>query len=224
METISAGIRPERLVFALRLASAVASSAAFGLAAAAAFPPWSLWSAVGLGFLFGTAFVGGTGYRILIAVASLKSDTAPASWSGAAAASALLALALWFIARWLGGPAIYVLVGYAIAINLAYLPVKGSCLAAGCCRSVRRIDGLGISLDLRQIEFGATLLVIAATLALATSFPVLAAVAGILGHLAVRLVSRRWRDRWSWGWPPLRQPGAELAPLAVLAMIAALVA
>lgn len=206
-------------VFVLRLLGAVASSVAFGLIAAATWSPWNFWLAVGLGFIFGTAFVMGTGYRILIAVARNELVAAPASWSGASAGACIAAFAMWLVAVVGGGDGAFILLALGVAINIAYLPVKAACRLKDCCGAVVALGGV----DLRLAEILATALVLglagATVYAGSTS---MAAIIAIAGHLLVRLASRRLRGRWSWGWPPLGQPGAELAPLAVTLVVALL--
>lgn len=206
-------------VLVLRLLGAVLASAAFGLIAALTLPQWSFPAAVALGFLFGTSFIAGTGYRIILGTARGSTDPAPASWSGATVGAALFGLVAWAVAEALGANGLPVLLGLGVAINIAYFCAKAACFQADCCHATRNMGA-----DLRVIEITATGLILAVTalLALAVSLP-LAAVVALLGHLAVRLGSRWWRGRGSWGWPPLRQPGAELAPLMVLVVVAAAV-
>jgi hypothetical protein len=209
-----AGRRP-RGVFALRLGGAVAASVAFGLIAAAGLAQWNFWSAVGLGFLFGTAFVGGTGYRIIIGVVRAIAASAPASWSGATAGAALYAIALWAVLASLRLDAGYVLLAFGIAINIAYLPVKLACFEVGCCRAAHGLQ-VPSGLDLRLLEIGMTVAVLLAGGAAAMVSTGLGGPVATGGHLLVRLVSRRLRDRWSWRWLALRQPGIELAPLSLV--------
>lgn len=205
-------------VLYLRLAGAVAASAAFGLIAVRVLPAESLPAAIGLGFLFGTSFIGGTGYRIILAAAARRQEPAPASWSGATAGAALLALAMWAIVRFAGGDGSPVLLGFGIGINIAYLMAKAACFTAGCCHAADD----RFNADLRLIEIVATTMALGGGAVLALVSVPLGAAAAIGGHLAVRMVSRHWRKRWSWGWPPLRQPGAEIAPLAA-ALAAAII-
>jgi hypothetical protein len=193
----------------------VAASAAFGLIAAAGFAQWNFWSAVAMGFLFGTAFIGGTGYRIIIGVVRASTAPAPASWSGATAGAALYAAALWAAMASLGLDAGDALFAFGAAINIAYLPVKLACFKVGCCKAAHGHDVPG-GLDLRLCEIGMTVAVLLAGGAIAMLDIGLGGVAAIGGHLLVRLASRRLRDRWSWGWPVLRQPGVELAPLGLV--------
>lgn len=206
-------------ILALRIGGAVLASAVFGLIAAGGFPPWNFWVAFGLGFLFGTAFMVGTGYRILIAVALQRMEPAPVSWSGATAGVCVMALPIVGLAAMQGQDTSFVLLAFGIAINFAYLPIKSACLKVGCCQAVRPF---ALS-DLRLFEIGLSIavLVVAAALGLA-GWTKPAAVFAIGGHLCIRLLSRRMRNRWSWGWPPFTQPGAELAPLLAVTVIALL--
>jgi len=207
------------LVLALRLGGAVLASAIFGLIAANAFEPWIFWVAFGLGFLFGTAFMIGTGYRILIAVARNRIEPSPVSWSGATAATAMLTLALCATVIFQGQDAQFIWLAFGIGINFAYLPIKTACLKVGCCQAVR-----GFALrDLRLTEIALSLSVVLLAAGLAATGAVRpGALVAIGGHLAIRLLSRYMRGRWSWGWPPLHQPGAELFPLALVLVAAAL--
>lgn len=212
-------ISPPTTVFVLRLLGAVGSSVAFGLIAALAWSPWNFWLAFGLGFVFGTAFVTGTGYRILIAVARNQLAAAPASWSGASAGACIGAFAVWLATVIGSGEGAFVLLALGIAINLAYLPVKAACRLKDCCGALVALGGI----DLRLAEIAATVVVLAAAGAVASAgFTSPAASIAIAGHLLVRLASRRLRGRWSWGWPPLSQPGAELTPLALLTVLSLL--
>ena len=201
----------------LRLTGAVAASAAFGLIAVQVLPDASLPAAIGLGFLFGTSFIGGTGYRIILATIAARREPAPASWSGATAGAALLALVLWAVALLFGRDGSPVLLGFGVGINIAYLLAKSACLSAGCCHALGERHGV----DLRVLELAATGVVLVTAGVLAFANVRAAAGLAIAGHLGVRLVSRRMRGRWSWGWPPLRQPGAEIAPL-LATLVAAL--
>lgn len=205
-------------VLSLRLGGAVLASVAFGLIAVVMLPEHSLPVAVGFGFLFGTSFIGGTGYRIVLAAVSGQRREAPASWSGATAGAALLTLVLWAGALLFGRAGAPVLLGFGIGINVAYLLAKGSCLLVGCCHASDRHK---MRLDLRAMEFGGTALVLVISAILAFYDFGVGAVVAVGGHLVIRLISRRLRQRWSWGWPPLTQPGAEIAPL-VMVLAAAL--
>lgn len=192
---------------------------AFGLIAALVWSPWNFWLAFGLGFLFGTAFVMGTGYRILIALARNELVGAPASWSGASAGACIAAFVVWLVALAGGQGGSFVLLALGVAINLAYVPVKIACRFKNCCGAIVALGGI----DLRLAEIATTVLILVATGAIAyAGFTSVAASIGIAGHLLVRLASRRLRGRWSWGWPPFGQPGAELAPLAAILVLAQL--
>lgn len=155
-----------REIFLLRLTGAILASAAFGLIAASAFSHWNFWAAVGLGFPFGTAFIGGTGYRIIFGVLRRSTAPAPASWSGATVGSALYAAALWAVAASLGLDGAFVLLAYGVAINIAYLPVKRACLQVGCC-AVAHGYATPANLDLRKLEIAMTIGILAASAALA---------------------------------------------------------
>ena len=111
------------------------------------------------------------------------------------------------------------MLGYGLAINFAYLCVKASCALAGCCHAEVRL--FGRIWGLRKVEIGATLAILVAASAVSVAGLWLGALVGLLGHTLLRLYSRGLRGRWSTGWPPLSQPGAELAPLQLLALIAA---
>lgn len=205
-------------ILLLRLGGAVAASVAFGLIAAASLAPWNFWVAVGLGFLFGTAFIGGTGYRIVIGVVRQSMEPAPASWSGATAGSALYAAVLFAIVTLWGRDGAYVVLAYGVAIAIAYLPVKLACLRVGCCTvgHGHRTPG---DVDLRLLEVALTVGVLVVAGGLAPMSVDFAGIVAVAGHLGVRLLSRRMRNRWSWGWPPLAQPGAEIAPLALVLVL-----
>jgi len=205
-------------IFILRILAAVGSAAIFGLVATSTSAGISLIPAVFVAFLFGTAFVGGTGYRIIRSVFTSEHIASPASWSGAAAASAiacLLALALWTRTM---DHAARVMLGYTLAINFAYLAVKASCALAGCCHAEVRIAHR--TFGLRAVELTITLILLALVSLLSLLDFWLAAFAGLAGHTALRFYSRAKRCRRATGWPPLRQPGAELAPLQLLSLLA----
>jgi hypothetical protein len=204
--------------FAIRLVCAIVGSAIFGLIATSSAQGIALASAVLTGFAFGTAFVGGTGYRILIAFAQNMAEQSPTSWSGAAAASAILTLASLLFWAALGFEPGRLILGYAIAINFAYAGVKLACLRAGCCQA--EVSAFGRKLDLRKLECTLTVLVLVCALLVAVFDVWAGALAGLAGHTSLRLFSRAKRNRFSTGWPPLRQPGAELFPLYGLTLIA----
>ena len=206
-----------------RLMSAVGSAAIFGMLAApvteAAYWP----SAFALAFIYGFFFVGGTGYRILIAVAFQDaSRKAAASWSGATTASALAALAAALLLAGQDGHANLVLAAYAVAINAAYIPVKFACLEAGCCHAHHRDPFLIRDHDLRHVEIAASAAVLAAALvAISAGAPGMAAVLGVGGHLAIRLLSRWSRDRLPGSGLEAEIKGQELVPLVLLLAAAA---
>jgi hypothetical protein len=208
------------LILSLRLLSAIGASAMFGLMAASLLPyPWLL-SAFLLAFAFGTAFMVGTGYRILIAVARRNpAATASASWSGATTGMAVFALLGWGYLSITRGEGPLFLGAFAVALNIAYLPVKGACLLAGCCTAQRRVAGLTI--DLRMLEIGVSLALAAlAALALAARQPAWAALLGIGGHLALRYASRWARQRLPDNLIFQPDAGQELLPLLVLTLTA----
>lgn len=208
------------MILFLRLLSAIGASAVFGLLAAGLLPyPWLL-SAVLLAFAFGTAFMVGTGYRILIAVAFRNpAIKAAASWSGATTGMAIFALLGWGYLSLTRGNGPLFLAAFAVALNIAYLPVKGACLLAGCCTAQRRIPG--VIADLRHLEIGIALaLAGCAGLALGSGHLSLAALIGIGGHLALRYTSRWARNRLPENLLFAAHTGQELMPLAMLTVVA----
>ncbi len=208
-------------VFLLRVASAIVSAAAFGLLAAPVLSWPHLQAAFFLAFCFGFFYVGGTGYRIVLAVA-LRDATrhTAASWTGATAASSLAALAAATVLAALGRDDMLLLAAYAVAINVAYLPVKLACLGAGCCVARRPLAAPGgRRLDLRRLEIGLTLAALLVALAsLAGGEPSAAAILGLFGHLAVRLLSRWARRRMPHRVFSPGGTGQEFAPL-MLALV-----
>jgi hypothetical protein len=203
---------PTSLVSALRVASAVASSALFGLLSAKLLP-FDFWtSAFLLAFVFGFFFVGGTGYRILIAVALRDPSLhAAASWSGASAISGLAVLAAAAALVLADLDASLLLAAYALAINAAYGLVKIACLNAGCCQTSCRHQHLLAGLDLRAAEFAGTALVIILAAGLfRLDLLALAATVGLGGHLAIRFISRWFRDRMPVSLSALTRVGQEL--------------
>tara|TARA_R110002020_G_scaffold27424_9_gene88380 strand:+ start:12420 stop:13109 length:690 start_codon:yes stop_codon:yes gene_type:complete len=202
----------------LRLASAIGSAAVFGMLAAPVLQAAYWPSAFALAFIYGFFFVGGTGFRILIAVAVQDaSRKASASWSGATTASALAVLAVALLLGPGGQEAPLLLAAYAVAINFAYIPVKLACVEAGCCHAHRR-DRLVIrDHDLRHVEITASVVVLAASLAtLWAGSAGMAACLGAGGHLAIRLLSRWSRDRLPASGLPNEIKGQELVPLALV--------
>jgi len=214
-------------IFAPKLASALGSAATFGLIAAPLLPFPLLVSAALLAFGFGFFFLGGTGYRILIAV-FLKDPArnTATTWSGAVAFSALAAIGVWAGLIAAGEPAAgLVLAAYAIAINTAYLFVKLACLEAGCCRAKQTLPRprwLRHEPDLRLLEVLSTSAVLAFSywgLFIMQNAP-LAAIAGLGGHLAIRLFSRWARQRLPRSPGEIPASGLELIPLTLAALIA----
>ena len=187
----------------------------FGMLAApvTGFDNWP--SAFGLAFVYGFFFVGGTGYRIILAVATRdEARKASASWSGATTGTALAALAASLLIRD-QAQAMLVLAAYAVAINAAYIPVKLACLEAGCCHAHHRDPVLIRDHDLRRVEITLSATVLAAALiAMWTGALGLAAVLGVGGHLAIRLMSRWSRDRLPGFGTDSEVKGQELLPLA----------
>lgn len=209
----------------LRLLSAIGSAAIFGTLAApitrGAFWP----SAFALAFVFGFFFVGGTGYRILLAVAFQDaSRKASASWSGATAVSAMAALSAAILLMGRDGASILLLAAYAVAINAAYIPVKFACLEAGCCHAHRRDPFLIRNHDLRLVEIALAMVVAAASLASVwvDAFGA-AAVLGTGGHLGVRVLSRWSRDRLPGSRFDEEMKGQELLPLTLLLLASILI-
>lgn len=206
------------LIFPTRVVAAVSGSVVYGLVAAQAIEPWSLYVAVGLGFLFGAFFVAGTGYRILLAVWQRQMRYAPPSWSGATAASALASAVGFIVLVSNGFAGTHLLLAFALAINVAYLWVKLGCVLAGCCGAP--VTLLRREFDLRHLEISSAVVVLLMAVIAGMLRPGIGAGLGIAGHIIVRLFSRARRDRFSWGWPPLRQPGAELVPLYLVLALA----
>lgn len=90
----------------------------------------------------------------------------------------------------------------------------------GCCRATHRHHRASrVSLPVVEAVVSALILGLAAILGQGN--PALGGGVAIGGHLIQLLTSRYLRDCWSWGWPPLRQPGAELAPLYILTALVA---
>lgn len=211
--------------FTFKLIAVLAGSAAFGLIAAPLLPCPHLVSAFLLAFGFGFFFVGGTGYRILIAVLLKDAGRHTAtSWSGAVAISSLAMLTAWTVLSVSGHTAGLLPAAYAIAINVAYTCVKLSCLRAGCCHAQQNIPlwpGHPARPDLRLLEITFTVLIVAITcwlwFALQTAY--LSAAIGLGGHLAVRLLSRFARRRLPRAIMELGKSGLELAPLSLSLLI-----
>ncbi|MGJ3265508.1 MAG: hypothetical protein ACFE0R_19995 [Salinarimonas sp.] len=212
--------------FVYRLGSAVIGAASFGLIAAPLLPLPYLTAAIGLAFLYGFFFLGGSGYRILIALARRDARAeAPVSWTGGAAASALAAAVAGAMLALAGAEGALLLAAYAIGANLSYAFAKLACLEAGCCAAahpMRLLAKRDLPIDLRLAEIAATLAVLAlAGGALAAGMPAAAALVGVGGHLVVRIGSRLARDRRPRGVLTLSGTGQELIPLLVVLGIAA---
>lgn len=206
----------------LRLVSAIGSAAMFGMLAAPVTGSAYWPSAFALAFVYGFFFVGGTGYRILIAVAARNpTQKTSASWSGATTASALAALTAAILFQGRDGHSILLLASYAAAINAAYIPVKFACLEAGCCHAHRRDRLLIRDHDLRRVEITLSGVVIATCLtAIWTGALGMAAILGIGGHLAIRLLSRWSRNRLPESGFQDEVKGQEILPLVLALTIA----
>lgn len=168
------------------------------------------------------AFLAGSAFRMLRAAARLEADRpAPASWSGATAATAiaatLAALGLSAFAGEVGaGQGLRLLAAYALAINAAYVPAKIACLDAGCCRQARPLAGALARQDLRHVEIAASLAALTlVALALAAGRADIAAPFGIAAHLGLRRVSHGLRQRQPRAFLSLRGLGLEQVALAL---------
>jgi hypothetical protein len=91
-------------------------------------------------------------------------------------------------------------------------------MLAGCCGAP--VTLLRREVDLRHLEIGCTILTLLVAGFSGLLHPAVGASFGTAGHIILRLFSRVKRNRFSWGWPPLRQPGAELAPLYLVLVLA----
>lgn len=215
-------VHPSRATL-LRLTSAIGSAAVFGMILAPVTRA-SYWpSAFALAFIFGFFFVGGTGFRILIAVAlGDVSRKASASWSGATTASALAALAAAILISGQGAyDSLLLLAAYAVAINTAYIPVKLACLEADCCHAHRHDRFVIRTHDLRHVEIAASAMVLAGVAAAMWIEALgVAAIIGVGGHLAIRLLSRWSRDRLPWTGSGNEVKGQELVPLSLMLVAA----
>lgn len=198
-----------------RASAAVGSAAAFGLIAAPLLPFAPIFAAPLMAIAFGFFFLLGTGHRILIAV--IRRDfgsPAGASWTGASTVSTLAVAALVLILASTGGNAGLALAAHAAAINTAYLLVKLGCHQAGCCRSERARPGWP---DLRMAEAAvAGCLIASVLLLLSIEQSTAAGLVGVTGHLAVRVVSRRERNRLPQALLSLGGRGQELVALPLL--------
>ena len=210
-----------RRVAVLKFTAVIASAAVFGLLAAKILPLQWLFSAFLLACVFGLFFVGGTGYRILIAVFfNDPSRNTATSWAGAIAFSTLaVVVAILFIVP-SENHKLLLLASYGMAINAGYILVKLACLDAGCCRV--HMDGMSPRLlevipDLRIIEFLASIAIFALSfyLALIEMQLFLAAIVSLAGHLIVRVLSRFARNRLPKTIGEFWNSGMELIPLVV---------
>lgn len=201
--------------FVWRAAAATTGAALFGLIAAPLLPIAWLPSSLVLAFSFGFAFVGGTGYRILRAViARDPGSKASASWTGASVSATACVIAASIGLFLLGADVGLLVSAYAIALGTAYSLVKVACIEAGCCMATAR-GGF----DLRHAEIAASLATVAvATGLLGGGYAGLAAIAGVFGHLGIRIFSRAMRQRL-----PRMDAGFD-ARAAELAFLSALVA
>ncbi len=144
-----------------------------------------------------------------------------ASWAGGVIGACAVILLLWAIGLLSGQTdgAAALLFGFALGLNLAYLPAKAACLVQGCCRAVPYAYGaslLSLPGDLRGAETVLTLVTLA-IMAFAPAIGLPAAAPGLVGHALTRLVSVAGRG-YGLGLGRLRaDPGAELGPLLLLA-------
>lgn len=205
-------------VIVLRLFSVIGSAAIFGMLAAPVTGSAYWPSAFALAFAYFFFFVGGAGYRILVAVALLDpSRWTPASWSEVTLASALPVLAAAILIWGQDGHANLVLAAYAVAINAAYVPAKFACIEAGCCHAQHRDPFLIRDHDLRHVEIMAGFAAFVAALsAMWAGAVAAAAILGIGGHLAIRLLSGWSRNRLPGSDPENETRGQELLPLALM--------
>ena len=215
-------VRAER-VAGLRLAAVAVGAGVFG-ALAPANPQAEPKRAVAFAAGFAAAMLLGAAWRVLAAVALADpARRADATWSGAAAAVSVAAL-LTAGAMAEGEDAARILAAAGLGLNASYVIARLACLEAGCCRAV---TGRPASrrLDLRAVEIGLTLAIVAAAAALLGGVgPAPAALAAFGGHLFVRVASRRARDDWPARWRSAEGAFCEIAPLAAATAVAALVA
>lgn len=196
----------------LRVVATLLSAILFGVVAASASPA----ATVPLGLAFLLVFVLGAAYRIFINVWLLRYELVSPSWSGATAASAMATVVAALAIRLLGANPDALFIGYAMAINLAFLLIKPGCLIGGCCGARRSLPLLSISVELRHLEIIATAAILAITILAALSGSAAAATLGLGAHSGLRLLAHRWLHGAGAPWFPLRQPGVELVPLYLL--------
>ncbi|MBL8589862.1 MAG: hypothetical protein JNK46_15120 [Methylobacteriaceae bacterium] len=216
--------RPRR-VLALRLGAVAAGAATFALLTAPARDASGLAGAALHAGAFAAALLAGSGWRVLAAVAvNDPARRADAAWAGGAAAVTVAALIAAAARQAATGDGLALLAAAAVALNVAFIPAKTACIAAGCCRA-RAASVIARRFDLRRVEIVLSLAVLAATAALLIRVgPAPAALAGFGGHLGVRLLSRQARREW----PPLRLTSEaffqEILPLLAAALVAAVAA
>lgn len=209
-------------VIGLRLSSATLGSVVFGLMGAGFIDPWSMANAALLSVLFGTAFAGMTGYRLIRFAWRGGVDKNPVTWSDVVTCTALAAAVGCIPLPVSGLAAEDLLCAYGLAVNAAYLPAKIACLVAGCCRSTRHVVVLGREVDLRRIELSLTAIVLAAAIITVPLNTQGAALIGLGGHLLVRLFSHWWRHLLPRTWHPLHHPTAEFSSLVLLIVLTVL--
>jgi hypothetical protein len=201
----------------LRSAATLLSAVLFGVVAAPAVstgPPAAIVS-LSLAYLF--VFLLGASYRAFINVWLLRYELVAPSWSGATAASAVAVAIAALATQLLGHSPDALLLGYALAINAAFLLAKEGCMVGGCCGARGSI--FGVTMDLRHFEVIATAAILGAT-ALGTTYDGgLAASAGLVAHTGLRLLAHRWINGPRAAWVPLRQPSVELVPLYLLSAL-----
>lgn len=203
---------------AVRAAATLLSSTLFAIVAA---PAVSAKTPVAIGLLASAyllVFMLGASYRLFINVWLLRRERVSPTWSGATAASALGAALAALAIKLFGGNPDPVLVGYALAINAAFVLIKQGCLVGGCCGAKRTL--LGFTVDLRHIEIVATALILGATALSAVYEPAIAAPLGLIAHTGMRLLHHRWLRGTRAKWWPHRRPGIELVPLYLVSALA----
>lgn len=178
-------------VAVLRLSAIATASGLFGLAVFDESPNGDVMFIALLAVLFAVSFTVGSGYRILIAVAVRDgSHAAPASWAGGVAATALLAVVLAVWRAYAGSGPFVPLAAFAVAINAGFIPAKLACRQAGCCGA--RLPFWPGDVRLLELILTGIVLLVLLPLWLTRNFAGVA-LAGIGGHLAIRLLSYRLR-------------------------------
>jgi hypothetical protein len=204
------------LATGLRVVATLLSAILFGIFAGSPGSPAAI-ALLSLAFLL--VFVLGAAYRIFINVWLLRHELVSPSWSGATAASALAVVVAALAIRLLGADPDPLFIGYAIAINVAFLLVKPGCLIGGCCGARRSLPLLNISVELRYLEIIATAAILVITIVAALSGFTATAPLGLGAHTVLRLLAHRWLHGAAASWIPLRQPGVELVPLYLLTVL-----